>query len=272
MRMPAQTTKIALKTGVLAASLAVVVCASAGIPPFKSQWAGAILLGFGLAWAALYIHSVTLKILVAAVALAETIVLSWLLHQNGIEWSPSTALAAGIFATGFGMAYSLSKPGCRKRRVEELFGGRVSLVTLQRLLESDEPLPLAGEKREASVLECHLANCRALVEKLDAPGLVEFTNRLSDCTAQALMDSGGVIVERRAGHLRAVFGAPLADPAHAARAREAASLLKERLKPFRQECMEKWGVEPGCKVSVHSGAMIVGFFASGGFDVVPTGE
>ena len=67
---------------------------------------------------------------------------------------------------------------------------------------------------------------------------------------------------------RALFGAPLTDPAHAAQAAEAARTLEERFVVFRQECLEGWNVEPDCRISVHSGPMIFGLFGSGTFDVV----
>jgi len=270
-----RTLRAAFICGVLAASLAVVVGAFAGIAPYWNQWAGAILLGFGLAWTTVHIYSMPLKIVVAAIALVETAVLSWLLHLGGTQWAPWIALAAGTLATGFGVAYSLSKPGRRKRMVEAMFGGRISCVTFQKILDSDEPLPFAGEKREASVVDCQLVNCRELAGTLPAPDFVALANEFSQAGDQALMDSGGVLAESSGAHFRALFGALLADPAHSAHAHEAALALEERLKAFREVCLERWSVEPVCKVSVHSGTMIAGVFGAapfGGFGVIATGE
>ena len=159
--------------------------------------------------------------------------------------------------------------------VEELLGGRISRVTFQKMLEADAPLPFDGEKREASAVDCQIVNRQELIGKLSAPDFVTLSNAFSDAVAQTLMDSGGVLVGKEGETARALFGAVLADPAHAAQAQEAARAGEERLKAFRQACRERWGVEPDCTVSVHSGAMIVGVFGSaalGGFDVVLTGE
>ena len=267
--------KITFICGILAASLAVVLEAFAGIAPLWNQWAGAILLGFGLAWTTVQIHSLPLKIVIAAVALVETAVLSWLLHLGGIQWMPWTALTAGTLATGFGMAYSMSQPGRRKRMVEEVFGGCISCVTFQKILDSDEPVSFAGEKREASVVDCQLFNCRELAGTLSAPDFMALVNEFSQAGAQALMNSGGVLTESNGERLRALFGAPLADPAHAFQAHEAALALEERLKKFREACRERWSVEPDYRVCVHSGTMIVGVFGIeplGGFGAVATGE
>jgi len=232
-------------------------------------------LGFGLAWTTLRIYSVALKLVVAAVALVEVAVLSWLLQLGGISWSPCTALVAGTLATFFGLVYSLSKAGRRRQMLEEVFGGRISLATFQRILKADALPPFAGEKREASVVDCQIFNRRELAGRLSAPDFTALSNAFSDAAALALREGGGVLTGSGGEQTRALFGAVLPDPAHAAQAEEAARAVGERLKAFRHECMARWGVEPYCQVSIHSGAMIVGVFGSAplnGFDVVLTEE
>ena len=256
--------------GALAASLAGLLFGlKAGhSASFWNQWIGAVVLGFGLAWTTVRIHSLTLKLVVAAVALVETAALSYLLQLGGVQWLPNTALAAGALATCFGLAHSMSKAGRRRRKLEEVFGGRLSPVGLQKVLESNETFSLAGEKREASVVECQLVNRRELAAMLPVPDFVALSNAFFSVGAQGLRDSGGVLLGTGAEQPRALFGAPLTDPAHAAQAAEAARTLEERFVVFRQECLEGWNVEPDCRISVHSGPMIFGLFGSGTFDVV----
>ena len=258
----------------MAASLAVLLFAGHGTP-FWAQWAGAMALGFGLAWTTIQIHSVALKIVVATVALLETAALAWLLQLQGIHWSPYSALAAGTLAAGFGLAYALSKAGRHRRRIEEVLGGRISRLTFQKILESDASLPFTGEMQEASVVDCRIFNRQELVGALSAPDFVALSNTFADAVAQTLMDSGGVLAGQGGEQTRALFGGVLLDPEHAAQAQEAARAVQERLQAFRQECLERWGVEADCRVSVHSGAMIVGVFGSAtlnGFDVVLAAE
>ncbi len=232
-------------------------------------------LGFGLAWTTLHIHSMALKLVVATVALVEVAALAWLLQLAGIPWSPYSALAAGILATAFGLAYALSEAGRRRRRVEETLGGRISRVTFQKILKADIPLPLAGERREASVVDCQIFNRRELAGKLSAPDFITLSNAFSHAVAQSLMDDGGLLAGSSGEQTRALFGAVLPDPSPAAQAEEAARAVAEQCEAFRHECIARWGVEPDCRVSVHSGTMVVGIFGSAtlnGFDVVLTGE
>lgn len=259
--------------GALATGLATLVELSSATSSFWGQWIGAVLLGFGLAWTTVQIRSVALKTVVAAVALVEAAVLSWLLQLGGIHWSPWTALLSGTLAFGFGLEYSVSKLGRRKRAIEQMFGGRTSRGTLQKILESKNEIPVAGEKCDASVVDCQLVNACELAGNLCAPDFVALCNAFSQTAAQALMGAGGVLIEGNGARLRAVFGAPLAHAAAATEADAATRELEERLKAFRETCHAKWKAEPVFEVAVQSGPMIAGSFGIeplGGFGVLPT--
>jgi adenylate cyclase len=221
------------------------------------------VLGFGLAWTTLAIDALSLKLVTAAVALAETAALSWALFLFGAVWPPFTALAAGALACGFGLAYSVSGPGRRKRALVQGLGGRVSRETFERLLSADTPLPHAGAEREASVVVCRLLNRRELAETLDAADFVALSNAFAHAASQTLLDAGGVLTEGDGKHVEAGFGVPLPDPAHAVQAVLAAFALGRRMEDFRRECAERWNVEPDCRIAVNAGALIAGTFGSG---------
>jgi hypothetical protein len=70
-----------------------------------------------------------------------------------------------------------------------------------------------------------------------------------------------------------VFGAPLSDPRHAARACEAALELSERLDAVNIECLTVWGHRFDFRIGVNSGEMVMAAYGSrrlGAFSV--TGE
>lgn len=240
-------------------------------PSLWAQWIAALVLGFGLAWTTLDIHAVSLKLIVAVVALVETAALAWMLAWRGIIWPPFTALSAGMLALLFGFIYSLSRPGRRHRLIEEMLGDRISRSTFRKLLEGDEPFPFAGEEREASVVVCRFFNRRELAEALSAADCVTLSNAFCSTVSAALTEAGGVLVEGDGEHFHAVFGALLRDGAHPARACRAALALEPRLDAFRRECRERWNVDPDCRIAVDAGPVIAGVFGvpgSGGFGVV----
>jgi len=225
---------------------------------FFGQWTGILLLAFGLAWTTVDICAVPLKITVAAVALAETILLAWVLYLCGVIWPPFTALAAGLFAVGFGGLYGFSKPGRRKRDIEAVFGGRISRATFCQLLDSDEPVAFAGEERVATMVVCQIFNRQELASTLTAPDFMAFSNGFLQAGSQALIDAGGVLTECGEGRFSAVFGAPLSTSDHAAKACRAAFALAHRLEAFRMEAFERWNADADYRIAVHTGALIAG--------------
>lgn len=274
-----RTFKAAFICGALAASLAVFLLSMGLFAPLMrwmptdslvalplwTQWAGAVILGFGLAWTTVVIRAFSLKVVVSVVALVETAVLSWVLSLCGILWTPFTALTAGVVATGFGVIYSVSGPGRRRRMLETVLGGRISNSVFRRWLDSNEPLPFDGRQREASVVVCQIFNRGRIAEALSAGDNIVFSKEFLRVGAQALKDAGGVLTEGDGEHLVAGFGAVLADPEHAAQACRVALTLRERLQAFDQACRERWNVALEFGVAVQSGTVSVGAMANSFF-------
>ncbi len=229
-----------------------------------------MLLGFGLAFCAVDISQIALKLIVLCAALVETAALSWTLHRFGIEWPPFTALAAGVLAAGFGLAWGRTAGGRRKRRLETLFGERISRRKFREWLDADVPLDPAGERREGSVVVCELFNQEALAEALPAAECVALINGFSACGARALLECGGVLDTAGGDRLRALFGMPVADPGHAAHACAAALELGSALEAFRREALQRWEAAPDFRIAVHSGEMTAAAGYLGSFSV--TGE
>lgn len=271
-----RTLKASLVCGALAASIAGFLMTLGAFVPWETalfgqaahfslpaKWAGAALLGFGLAWTTVDIDSTALQLVVAAAALLETASLAWLLNSFGTAWSPFAALAAGVLATFFGATYNRSPNGRRKRLVRELFGGRVSATTERLLVESRQPLNLCGERVEASVLICQIFNHQLLAETLPPAQYVALTNFFLQAGAETLMDAGGTLDACNEQQLRALFGAPLANEDHAAQACEAACRLGQRLEAVCRECIEKWNAAPDYRIAINSGELIAAAYGAG---------
>ncbi len=241
-----------------------------GLGPAWAQWVGAAVLGFGLAGSTVDINQTPLKLIVAAAALLETAALSWVLHRFGIAWPPFTALAAGLLATGLGLAWGRTPGGARKRHLETLFGGRISRRKFREWLDSDEPLEGSGERTEGSVIVCEIFNQELLADTLSPRDCIALTNAFLSTGAKALMESGGVLDVAGGDRLRAVFGIPIAEPNHAAQACAAALELGHTLEAFCQEAQERWKIAPDFRIAVNSGEMVAATGYVGSFSV--TGE
>ena len=226
-----------------------------------AQWLGAAVLAFGLAWTSIDIIPLALRGSVAFVALVETAVLAWVLQLLGITWPPVTSITAGTLGAVFGVIYTYTVPGSRKRLIEQRFAGRISAPTYRKFLESDEALDSSGVRRECSLVVCEIFNRELLRETLSPQDYVALSSRFHQAGTGALMDAGGVIAPGGGESLRAMFGAPLTDPDHAAKACEAAHALGQRLEAFCQEAIQKWKAAPDYRIGINSGEMIAAAYA-----------
>jgi len=237
-----------------------------GVPVLErhslAQYAAILLLSLGIAWTTLDLNRTEMKVLIAAVALAEVIALTVVLNLYDLYFSPFPSTVALVAAFIGGMVYARAPVGRRKRILEEVFGDRISRETFNRLLDSDVPLRFAGEMRTASVVVCEIFNHDELMESLSTEHFVAATNLLLHRGADFLVEKGGYLDECAGESLRVIFGAPLPDENHAEQACDAALKLADELDLVNRECMEKWNQALDFRIGVNSGEMVCAAYGS----------
>jgi len=221
-----------------------------------------LLFSFGVAWTTIDIGRLAMKGGIAFAALAETVSSVWVLNLYGVFFSPFASLVAIVLSFGIGLSYAQTSAGRRKRTLHQLLGDRVSPRTFHALLNSDEPLRFDGEFREATVVCCELFNHDELVAALRIPDYVAMTNAFLRNAADFLVERGGYLDECDGESLRVVFGAPMADANHAARACECALELAERLDDVNLECRTVWGHRFDFRIGLNSGEMVMAAYGS----------
>ncbi len=246
----------------LDAALSLAFGGAAPVPQRFVQYPCFIAFAFGIAWTTIDIGGRTLKCVVAAAALAQIIVATVLLHLFGIFFSPWASLAATCLSFLTAFIYSQSASGSRKRIVREIFGERVSTETFHALVDSDQPLAFEGELCEASVVVCEIFNHEELSDALPVADYVALHNSFLRNASEFLVSRGGYLDECDGESLRVVFGAPLADEAHARTAAEAAVALTTRLDEVNEECARIWKQMFDFRIGVNSGEMVVAAYGS----------
>ena len=94
-------------------------------------------------------------------------------------------------------------------------------------------LRLEGRRLEATVLFCDLRGFTALAETLEAEQVIAVLNRYLEGVSAAVFEHEGTVVSFQGDGVMAVFGAPLEQPDHPARAVAAArEILARRLPEF----------------------------------------
>jgi len=232
---------------------------------FLDTWVGLafLLCAFGTAWVTVDIVRFSMKTVVVAAAFLEILSLAWVFGMHGIFFPPFAPALAILLSFGFGILYSRTESGRRKRVLRHLFEERISRRSFYSLLDSNTPLNLDGEVREASVLVCEIFNHAELMEGLPAADYVALNNLFLRVSSDFLVGSGACLDECDGESLRVIFGAPLPDAGHAVTACKAALELAQRLEVLNFECKTKWHKPFDFRIGVNSGDMICATYGSG---------
>jgi class 3 adenylate cyclase len=192
------------------------------------------------------------------------------------------ALAAGCFglalvALGFGFWFPVAVPAAaaivsmvlaylvrflveerRRRRVQHAFSHYLAPSIVDRLAESEAELRLGGERREITVMFADLSGFTALSTRLPPEELMAVTNTYHAMMVEAVEATGGYINQFLGDAVMAIWGAPLADPDHAASAARAALRIVEKIMQAKAEA-DALGV-PGyaVKIGINTGPAVVG--------------
>ncbi len=217
-------------------------------------------LAFGIAWTTIDINRFDLKAIVAGATLAQVLSGAAVVALFGAYFSPllpSLAVLLSFFSAFF---YARTDTGQRQRQVESLYGRRISNATATALVESRVPLEQMGHLQELTIVVCEIFNHPALMSELKPAEYISLNNEFLSLASETLVEAGGCLAECDGEGVRVIFGTPLPQPDHAARACAAGLALAKKLDAFNQRVAEGDGQVCDWRIGVNSGVMITGSF------------
>ena len=107
-------------------------------------------------------------------------------------------------------------------RVQRAFGHYLAPSLVDGLAQGETELRLGGERRDITVMFADLSGFTALSGRIGPEALMEVTNRYLGLIVAAVEETGGYVDKFIGDAVMAMWGAPLADPDHAAHAARAA--------------------------------------------------
>jgi len=128
------------------------------------------------------------------------------------------------------------------------------------LAEHPDTLELRGERRDLSFLSTDLAGFTPLVEQLDPTVVVAVMNEYLGGIARVVFDHGGTVDTVVGDAVHAIFGAPLPQPDHAARAVACALAIDRFARELAARLAEEAVPIGATRIGVHTGSAIVGDF------------
>ncbi|MDW5595500.1 adenylate/guanylate cyclase domain-containing protein [Conexibacter stalactiti] len=174
-------------------------------------------------------------------------------------------LLALLFGTTGAVALTYAVEVRAQRRLRTELERFVAPAVASELLTRDQPLD--SRRVEATVLFCDLRGFTTLSEQLEAEQVIALLNRYLELVSTAVLDRGGTVVSYQGDGVMAVFGAPLPQPDHAARALAAAeAILDEALPAFNRWSAERGLLAPEAALSagvgLNSGPLMAGVIGS----------
>jgi adenylate cyclase len=128
------------------------------------------------------------------------------------------------------------------------------------LASNPEFLQLGAERRRGTFIFTDLADFTTLVESSEPAAIVAVLNRYLDRLTQIVFAHDGTVVKLLGDSVYAMFGAPLAQPDHAARAVDCALAIDAFAREFEAEQL-RVGIELGVtRIGVNTGSAIIGNF------------
>jgi adenylate cyclase len=151
--------------------------------------------------------------------------------------------------------------GAAARALRSAFAHYVSDELLATMVEDPGRVRLGGERRDLSVLFSDIRDFTTYSERIEPLVLIGFLNHYLTPMTRAVMGQRGYVDKYIGDAVMALFGAPVADPHHAAQACRAAVDMYRGLDEVRPRAREL-GVDLQIGVGINSGEVAVGNMGS----------
>jgi class 3 adenylate cyclase len=136
------------------------------------------------------------------------------------------------------------------------------------LLDSDQPPKLGGEIRDVTIWFSDIAGFSTVAERLDPESLVKRLNHHFTIIGAVIQEEGGIIEKYVGDAVMAIFGAPVPQRDHAARAVRAALRVQEALAAEAND-PDSFSI----RIGINTGACVLGNVGSEGrFDYTAIGD
>ena len=148
------------------------------------------------------------------------------------------------------------------RAIRHAFQHYLAPAVVEALVENPDKLQLGGERREITAFFSDIAGFTGISEKLEPGELVTLLNEALGSMTEIILSEGGTVDKYIGDAIVAMFGAPLDQPDHAARACRAAVRCQAVLSELRPQWKARGLPEVRVRIGLNSGPALVGNMGS----------
>lgn len=233
-------------------------------PPWSGlvEIAVTLLLTVSLGLALHYARGAGAALVAAAVLGGYLLSSQWLFVRYGLSLSVVyPLLAIGLTSAAIGVQqYAVEER--EKRKLRDAFGRYLNPSLARMVSERPEMLALGGDKRELTVLFSDIRGFTTFSEQLEPEALVDLLNAYLGEMTEVIFAHDGMLDKYVGDAIMAVWGAPLSQPDHAARACRAALAMARRLQSLNRQWHERGWPILRIGVGLNTGPMVVGNMGS----------
>jgi len=144
------------------------------------------------------------------------------------------------------------------RRIRSAFSHYLAPTIVDQLAESEAELRLGGERREVTIMFADLSGFTAMSTRLSPEELMALTNSYHALMVEAVEATGGYVNQFVGDAVMAIFGAPVANPDHAACSARAALRVVESVMQAKADADRRGVAGYAVKIGLNSGPAVVG--------------
>ncbi|MFB3925327.1 MAG: CHASE2 domain-containing protein [Syntrophales bacterium] len=149
-----------------------------------------------------------------------------------------------------------------RKKIRNAFQYYLTSSVINEMLKDPSKLKLGGEKKDLTVLFSDIRGFTTISEKLSPEELVQLLNEYLTAMTNVVFKYDGLLDKYMGDAIMAVFGAPLSQIDHAARAcRTGLDMMKE-LRGFQKKWSEEGKPVLNIGIGINSGEMVVGNMGS----------
>jgi adenylate cyclase len=226
------------------------------------ELAAIVVLAVSLGVALHYARGIVAALFAAGLLAAYMIVSQWVFVSQGL---PLTLiypiLAVALTYSGISLQHYVTEER-EKRKIRDAFGLYLSPSLARLVSERPEMLMLGGDKRELTVLFSDIRGFTTMSEGLEPETLVEILNEFLGEMTDVIFTHDGTLDKYIGDAIMAVWGAPVPQTDHAARACRAALGMVARLRELNTRWQAAGRPRLDIGIGLNTGPMVVGNMGS----------